>query len=574
MTDTRPRSNSHSATGRDETGNDRRETVVVVGKESVGKSELVAGFTGTTPTTGNFRGTTVNVERYESDEFVFVDTPGILLGTDTETTRTAISAVEDTETVLLVVRATNIDDDLEDLLPLVQGTVGAIAVTFWDKVENQTEAHDELDALADDLGVPLAPVDARNVSRVATDGGGAAVDGRERTELVSALRDADEFPGRVTRQTGIHLDLPETIIEHPLLGPFVSIALLLLPAAAAVHFANAAAAELSPQVSTLLEPAVRWTNELPGPLSAVLGGDYGVLSMGPFLFVWAGPTILIFAAFMVVYKQSGLVTRITASLHPHLRRVGLTGRDLVRVVMGFGCNVPAVTSTRGCSDCTRRTAVSTIGFGSACSYQFPATLAVFAAVKMPWLVVPYLGILTITTLVYARLIAPERARTASLSTENRAFLQWPTWQSVWRETRTVIRSFFVKALPVFAGIVLVASVLDYFGVLDVAGKALSPVMGLFNLPGETALVVVMGSIRKDGLLLLQSDGLSETLSAMTPVQVLTAVYLGGVLLPCLVTAITVAKELSPRYAGRMMLRQAAAAVCFSLLIGWGGAILF
>jgi Fe2+ transport system protein B len=138
----------------------------------------------------------------------------------------------------------------------------------------------------------------------------------------------------------------------------------------------------------------------------------------------------------------------------------------------------------------------------------------------------------------------------------------------------VIRSFFLKALPVFAGIVLVASLLDYVGVLDVMGEALGPVMGLFNLPGETALVVVIGSIRKDGLLLLQSDGLSATLSAMTPVQVLTAVYLAGVLLPCLVTAMTVARELSPRYAGRMLLRQATAAIGFSLLIGWGGAVLF
>ena len=37
---------------------------------------------------------------------------------------------------------------------------------------------------------------------------------------------------------------------------------------------------------------------------------------------------------------SGLVTRMTVALHPTMRPVGLTGRDLVRVVMGFGCNVP------------------------------------------------------------------------------------------------------------------------------------------------------------------------------------------------------------------------------------------
>ena len=550
-----------------------KETIVVVGKESVGKSALVAGLTGTTPTTGNFRGTTVDVKRYESPERVFVDTPGILLDADTETTRTAIEAVEGSETVLLVVRATDIDADLDDLLPLVQRKVGAIAVTFWDKVENQAEARVKLDNLAEEVGVPIVPVDARTVTPAVTDGGNATPDETGYNQLHSAIDDADRFPGRTNQRTGIHLEPPKTILERPVLGSALSIALLLLPAAVAVHFANAAATELSPRVGTLLEPAVRWASGLPGPLAAVLGGDYGLLSMGPFLFVWAGPTILIFALFMAVYKQSGLVTRITASLHPHLRRVGLTGRDLVRVVMGFGCNVPAVTSTRGCSDCTRRTTVSAIGFGSACSYQFPATLAVFAAVEMPWLVFPYIGVLTTTTLIYARLIAPEHARTTSLATENRSFVQWPTWRSVWRETKTVVRSFFVKALPVFAGIVLIASLLDYLGVLDVLGELLSPAMAMFNLPGEMALVVVLGSIRKDGLLLLRSDGLSATLSAMTPVQVLTAVYLAGVLLPCLVTAITVARELSPRYAGKMILRQVAAAAGFSLLIGWGGALL-
>ena len=105
-------------------------------------------------------------------------------------------------------------------------------------------------------------------------------------------------------------------------------------------------------------------------------------------------------------------------------------RNVPTAFSSLDCNVPAVTSTRGCSDCTRRTTVSAIGFGSAYSYQLPATLAVFAAVEMPLLVLPYLGILT-TTLMYARLIAPERARTSSLAAENRAFLQWPTRQSVW-----------------------------------------------------------------------------------------------------------------------------------------------
>ena len=68
--------------------------------------------------------------------------------------------------------------------------------------------------------------------------------------------------------------------------------------------------------------------------------------------------------------------------------------------MGFGCNVPAIVSTRSCSACTRPTTVGAIAFGSACSYQLGATLAVFAAAGRSDLVVPYLALLVVATLVY------------------------------------------------------------------------------------------------------------------------------------------------------------------------------
>ena len=61
------------------TGDTDRETVVVVGKESVGKSELVSSLTGDRPTSGNFRGTTTRSKWYTTDGCEFVDTPGITL---------------------------------------------------------------------------------------------------------------------------------------------------------------------------------------------------------------------------------------------------------------------------------------------------------------------------------------------------------------------------------------------------------------------------------------------------------------------------------------------------------------
>ncbi len=55
------------------------------------------------------------------------------------------------------------------------------------------------------------------------------------------------------------------------------------------------------------------------------------------------------------------------------------------------------------------------------------------------------------------------------------------------------------------------------------------------------------------------------------VQLLTAVYLAGVLLPCLVTCLTIAREQGRTFALRLVGRQAVAATGFSALLAWAGA---
>ncbi|GAB3031967.1 nucleoside recognition domain-containing protein [Natronobiforma cellulositropha] len=549
---------------------EERETVVVVGKESVGKSALVASLTGDRPTSGNFRGTTVGCERYETRARVFVDTPGLVLDADTAATRDALSRLEGEEPVVLVVPATDVDADLEDLLPLVEGRLGLVVITFWDKVEETEALERDLEQLSADLGVPVVPTDARNLSRPVTDGGRGAVDD-EYGRIVRALEQPGVFPDRARHRIGRRIEPPVSVLEWPYVGPLCSALLLLVPAALAVWFANSVAGELDPLVGSLFEPAVAWAATLPAPLSTLLASEYGFLSMGPFLFVWAGPTMLIFAVVLGVYKTSGLVTRMTLSLHPTMRRVGLTGRDLVRVVMGFGCNVPAVVNTRSCSDCTRCTTISAISFGSACSYQFPATLAVFAAVGMGWLVGPYLLVLAVTTLIYVRLIAPPAARQSTPIIERRPFLERPDPRAVAREAWSAIRAFVVTALPVFVLITVAAAALDEGGVIDRLGGVLGPAMAVFDLPADAALMLVLASVRKDGIALLSADSAAVSLS---PVQVLVAVYLAGVLLPCLVTVLTVAREVSPRWALGMVARQAVAACGFAVVLAWGLTLVF
>jgi len=241
-------------------------------------------------------------------------------------------------------------------------------------------------------------------------------------------------------------------------------------------------------------------------------------------------------------------------------------------MMGYGCNVPAVINTRTCSSCTRTTCISAIAFGSACSYQLGATIGVFAALGHPTLLLPSLLFLTTTALVYVRFVSSPEARSVQnqLTIVGRSFLVWPGWSAVWREARGTLSQFFGQAIPIFLMITAIASLLDWLDVLPSLASLLSPTMALFRLPAEAAFPVLLASIRKDGVLLFADEQLIPTLS---PLHMLTDVYLAGVLFPCLVTTLTIAHEQLRRFAMRLLLQQSSAAVIFSLLLAWGGVLI-
>ena len=473
---------------------------------------------------------------------------------------------------MLVVRADRATIELETLLPLVEGKSGFIVLTFADRLSEEID-HETMERdFRRALGVPVFLVDARTFGQAS----------------MTAMQQTATSTSPNTFRSGVVLDrlrarylprpLAVTWIEKLTSQPLVALILLLLPAGIAVAQANRFADWLFDPVAGLITPLQEWIETGPDFLSALLAGEYGFVSMFPFLLLYAAPTIFVFSVILAIYKSTGLIDRISVALHPWLRPFGVGGRDLVRVVMGFGCNVPAITASRACTSCSRGACVSAISFGSACSYQLPATLAVFAAAGMTGLGLVYIVVLAITTLIYLRFTTPKALRLATnaLLLPESDPLHAPSWRGVLREVLENLHQFVIMALPIFAGICFAAATLAYLGVLDSFAKALAPVMMLFALPSEAATAVVLASIRKDGLAigLLDNDWGTLKIALETPAQVLTAVYLAGVLLPCLVTLFTIAKEMRWSFAAKLCLRQMAWAAGFSLVIAWVGALFF
>ncbi len=536
-----------------------RRSVVVIGKESVGKSTIIAHLTTGSPTISNFRGSTVSCELYPSNEYDFVDTPGIVRRSDTETTHAAIQQLQHGDVVALVVQATHLDQDLADMLPLVSGKRCVIVVTFWDKLHAvRTTDACKLTDIENELKVRVIALDARHIT------------GAQREAISSAVEQA--APPRTTEMSsraGWLIPPPASLLDQQLAGPILGLFILFFPAIAAVWGANTFAALADPLAQRLIAHISGDFWASPAVVREVLVGPYGLITMGPLLLLWAVPTVLLYSLMLGAYKASGLLDRMSSALHPLVRRLGLSGRDIVRIVMGFGCNVPAVISTRACSSCSRDTTIAAIAFGSACSYQFGATLAVFSAVRRPYLVVPFLAYVAITTIVYTALTSSRKAKSPFnvLVTDGRTFLVWPDPVAIWREASLTLRSFFKTALPIFFAITFLASIFAWTGVLSILANGIRPVMALLGLPGELALPVIMACIRKDGLLLIAQYG---QVASLSDTQLLTAVYLSGELLPCLVTVLTILRERSGRFVSFLLLRQAVAAILFTLALAWFG----
>jgi len=457
--------------------------VVLLGKENVGKTQLAASLAGASSAASNFRGANVGCESYRVDDWELIDTPGLLRSSDVETTRLALERLRGDDTVLLVAQGTELDEDLADLLPLAAGRVGALVVTHRDRLA-RLEVEARLAELTLRTGLPVVVVDARRL------------DANDRQGLMQAL----EAPGPIPAEAGLSFgDLivrPRPLfLDRSALGPFWALLLLLTPAWFAVDAANRLADRIAPWVGTRIEPLAGLLTSWPQPLAEILAGDYGFVTMGPLLLVWATPVVVLHALLMGAYKASGLLDRLTTAMNPWLRPFGMTGRELARVVMGFGCNVPAVISARSSPACSRGVCVSAIAFGSACSYQLGATLAVFAVAGRPELVLAYLLYLGATTLAYSRLIAPQAARSPFnvLLTEGRVFLTWPRPRAVWLEAQSVLREFFRRALPVFFVITAAASLLHLLGALQAASAVVAPAMAVFRLPSEAALAVVLAT---------------------------------------------------------------------------------
>jgi len=537
--------------------------VMLAGLESAGKSALFRGLTGhATGDEANFRGSTVICRKCRVADCgcEVVDTPGIRVNDDAHTTRTALAAMQEADVVLLVARGTHAVSEVETLLRELdlQQKKTALAITFQDK------APEQIDSLAqiyrERLGIPVVVVNAREL------------DAAGRGRVLKAIQSAAQLNVLAEQSAELpHTPVqPETTpFEHKIVGPWLAVLSMGLMFALPVYAAYVFASWAQPLVDELaITPLKTYAQSWPQLAQVMLTGGYGAITLGWYSFLWAFPVVLLISVSVALAEETGLKDRITAALDPWLRCIGMSGRDLIPVLTGFGCNVVAVFQSRSCSACTRKSCVSLISFGSACSYQIGASLSIFGAAGHPGMFFPYLAALFVIGALHTRLWHGKLPAEEVQPLHERSFLQKPSLRAVWWRVKAALGQFLKQAMPIFIVICLVAALLEHFGVIAWFTAAVAPMLGLFHLPGEAAPGILFSILRKDGLLTLNS-GDGALFTAMTAGQIFVLVWLASTFTACLVTLWTVRKELgwafAAKVAGRQMLTSIASAWLLAVL---------
>ncbi|MCR4915682.1 MAG: ferrous iron transport protein B [Prevotella sp.] len=308
-----------------------------------------------------------------------------------------------------------------------------------------------------------------------------------------------------------------------------------------------------------IDAGVRWLGDwlgstLPeGPLRSMLvdGVVGGVGAVIVFL-----PQILILYLFISIMEDSGYMARAAFIMDRLMHKMGLHGKSFIPLIMGFGCNVPAVMATRTVESRRSRLITMLVLPFMSCSARLPIYIMVtgtfFAASYRSWVMISLYVVGIAMSVIVSKVLSK-----FVIKGEDTPFVmelppyRWPTAKATARHTWEKGKEYLKK----MGGIILVASVivwaLGYFGTMGVApsmeesfigimGRGLEPLFTLQGFDWKLDVSLIAGVGAKE--IVASTIGVLGGLENITPL--IAYCYLLFVLLyfPCIATIAAIKNE--------------------------------
>ncbi|HEY0670956.1 MAG TPA: ferrous iron transport protein B, partial [Longimicrobiales bacterium] len=275
-------------------------------------------------------------------------------------------------------------------------------------------------------------------------------------------------------------------------------------------------------------------------------GEYGLLTLGfRYAVALILPIVGTFFIFFSILEDSGYFPRLALLIDRGFKRIGLSGRAVIPMVLGFACDTMATMVTRTL-ETKRERVLATILLALAipCSAQLGVIMGVLAVSPLSLLVWGASTFLVFVMVGFAgaRLLP---GSPASFHMEIPP-LRMPRLSNVAVKTYSRMHWYFMEVLPLF----LLASVLLWLGDLTGAFQwtvaRLAPVVNMLGLPDDAAGMFLFGFFRRDygaaGLFDMSRDGLLNIRQLTVAAVTLT------LFVPCVAQFLMMIRERGARFA--------------------------
>lgn len=290
------------------------------------------------------------------------------------------------------------------------------------------------------------------------------------------------------------------------------------------------------------------------------------------------PNILILYFFISILEDSGYMARAAFMMDKFMHKMGLHGKSFIPMIMGFGCNVPAIMASRTIESPKSRLVTMLVTPLMSCSARLPLYIVLIGAFfpkYASWLMLAVYALGIIMAILMARIFSKFFMKKGNLPfVMELPPYRMPTYKTIIRHTWEKGRQYLKK----MGGIILTASIfiwaLGYFphrgantedSYLERIGHAISPVMKPLGFDWRMNAGIIAGTGAKElvvstmGVLYNQTNGNMETnktennsdettrlqkavRKTMTPRSALSYIVFILLYFPCLATIAAIKNE--------------------------------
>ena len=573
--------------------------VALFGNPNVGKTTVFNLLTGSNQYVGNWPGVTIDKkEGFLGDDIKIVDLPGIY-AMDTFSNEEKVSKefleTGDVDVIVNIVDASNLSRNLYLTTQLMKFNKPIVILLNMLDVAESKGIYIDFDKLSKELGVTVIPIIAKKKSgfdkissaiKVSVNKNiNYSIDFGNEAKTYKKLDDILSRCIKTASNKKISIsDKIDNIVLNPILAYPIFIGALLLLFKFTFDWVGGPLQEglatlietyISSPINDMLVNSSPWFKSL--IIDGILGGVCGTLPFFPLIFT------LFFG--ISLFEDSGYMSRAAFLMDNIMRKVGLSGKAFIPMVMGLGCSSPAIMATRTLDSEKDRKITALISPLMTCGAKLPI-YAVFVAIFFPKNAALVTTSLYLLGIVVAILVALVLNKT-SFKTDIEPFIlelpeyKLPTLNALLKNTWNKSKGFLIRVVTVMFAMSVAIWLLSSFNFngftedmnnsfLSYLGKLMTPLFSPLGFGDWRASVSILTGLGAKEIVISTMQVLYGNLDIVLP-TVFTGVTAYGFLVfsalytPCIAALATMRKE----YGNKMMFTS----LIYQFIIAWIGAFI-